>query len=136
MLKKIGVLFFSLFMALVPVEAAKGLEEVVLRDGEPVPEVLVRAVLINLKFLIDRDKEAFMYLFEKVVNPDYEFPSDIAEKLEGFAFLKNGVVHESVRAIMLSLMEKEDLDMGDGLSGEKPVGKSRKAQAVDLEEDL
>lgn len=135
MLKKIGTLVFILLMVLVPVEATKELEEVVLRNGERLPEVLVRAVWMNIKLLVDTEPMAFLYLIEKAKDPDYELSSNTIEKLKRLGFLESGVMHQSVRAIVLSTVEGEGLDT-KLVYPVKPIGKSRKAQAVDLEEDL
>lgn len=89
------------------------LEMVLLKNGERVPKSVVVTTMMTIDLLLEEDPVLFVLdLLEKAKNPNLALTPKAKAKLIGLAMLNHdGTMHSIVRAIILSSVEGEGLDM-------------------------
>lgn len=95
--------------SLTSASGTKPISSVLLRNGEHVPKVVMASTRMTMKLMLERDPVLFWTrLVEKAKDPDYELSSLDGTKLREYLMLQqDGVMHDHVRAIILSSIEGE-----------------------------
>lgn len=84
---------------------------VTLKNGAQEIEATVNVVMLNLRALFETETFAFCDLVEKVRDSSFTIPDASAKTLSDYSIVQDGLMHSSVRNIVLSAVEGEGIEM-------------------------
>jgi hypothetical protein len=87
------------------------LQNITLRNGSSEPKMIVVATMRSLKSLMETDIAAFCELVRKCRNQSHKIDSDVVPTLEAKRLISNDAVNESIKNVVLSAVEGENMDM-------------------------
>lgn len=87
------------------------MDVVELKNGTIEAEATVKAVSLSVRHLLAEKPIVFYELVMKCKDRDHKLFGDAEKDLEALSLIQNGVIHESIKNVVLFSVEGEGFDM-------------------------